>query len=344
MADVGMSPMAFLRQWQKKAALRLAFRARTRHELEQWQTALREKLRELLGLHAMAGWECSLDPREDPIEDVGTYTRQRGTIQTAPGYRMPLLVLRPQGEGPFAPVLAMHGHGNGKRDVCGLPRDASEAEWQDRVNYRYADDAVHRGYIVFAPDKRGFGEQAEDLDLQAGRESSCAWLNMSAMLLGLTEIGMHVWDNRRLIDYVETREDCRKNGLACLGVSGGGQAALWLAVMDERVSVAVVSGHLGSFASSILLTDGCTCNTVPGLLLWAEKGDVAGLIAPRPLLIESGSEDGCYSRTSQLEAYRIVERVYTVAHARDRLDIDLYEGPHQWSGRKAWDWLQRWLK
>ena len=102
----------------------------------------------------------------------------------------------------------MHGHGNGKRDVCGLLWDASEAEWQDRVNYRYAVDAVHRGYIVFAPDKRGFGEQAEDLDLQADRKSSCPWLNMSAMLLGLTEIGMHVWDHRRLIDYVEPREDC----------------------------------------------------------------------------------------------------------------------------------------
>jgi len=84
-------------------------------------------------------------------------------------------------------------------------------------------------------------------------------------------------------------------------------------------------------------------NGVPGLLRWAEKGDIAGLIAPRPLLVESGSADNCYSRESQLTAYEVVERIYQVARAPDRLDLDRYEGPHQWSGRKAWDWLERWL-
>ena len=113
--------------------------------------------------------------------------------------------------------------------------------------------------------------------------------------------------------------------------------------MDDRVGVAVVSGHLGSFNRSILLTDGCSCNTVPGLLVWAEKSDVAGLIAPRPLLIESGSEDKVYSRESQLSSYRKLEKIYKTAGFSDRLDIDLYEGHHRWSGLKAWDWLERWL-
>jgi len=152
-----------------------------------------------------------------------------------------------------------------------------------------------------------------------------------------------VWDNQRLLDYIATRDDCRQESVAAFGVSGGGQATLWLSALDERISVAVVSGHLGTFQDSILLTDGCSCNTVPGLLLWAEKGDVGALIAPRPLLIESGSEDDCYSRASQLKAYETVERAYGVAGTPERLDIDLYEGPHRWSGRKVWNWLERWL-
>jgi dienelactone hydrolase len=291
----------------------------------------------------MQDWFCELLPEEGPIEDVGDYTRQRITIQTAPGYRIPLLVLRPRAEGPFKVVLAFHGHGYGKCDVCGLAHSDEIAAWQETINYHYAVEAVKRGYIVFAPDKRAFGEQVEERDRLAGKQNSCEWHNMSAMLLGMTQIGLHVWDNQRLLDFVTSKEECRSRAVACLGVSGGGQATLWLAALDERVKVAIVSGHLGSFSDSILLTDGCSCNAVPGLLRWAKKGDVGGLIAPRPLLIESGSRDDCYSRDSQMDAYRVVKRAYQVAGVPERVDIDLFEGPHQWSGRKAWHWLASWL-
>lgn len=338
-----MGPVEFLREQQARTEPRLAFQAETKDEFEAWRQALRAKLRELLGLDLMTGWQCDLLPEEDEPEDMGTYYRTRTTLQTAPGFRLPMFVLRPKGDGPFTPILAMHGHGNGKRDVCGIAHNDAERTWQERVNYAYANAAAEHGYIVFAPDKRAFGELAEDRDLNAGKRASCEWVTMSAVLMGMSQVGLHVWDNQRLIDYVQTRDDCRRGSLACLGVSGGGQATLFLSAIDERVTAAVVSGHLGSYRDSILLTDGCGCNTVPGMLQWAEKGDLGGVIAPRPLLIESGSDDGCYSRESQLASYAIVERVYEVAGVRDRLDIDLYEGHHQWSGAKAWDWLARWL-
>ena len=338
-----MTPIELLRGYQKRIKPQLAFQATDLQGLQEWQLALRSKLRELLGLDLMQEWRCDLSPEDGPIEDLGDYTRQRVTLQTAPQFRMPLFVLRPKGKGPFIPVLALHGHGYGKRDVCGIAADETETAWQKDVNYHYAIDAVKRGNIVFAPDKRGFGEQMEKEDRQAGKRSSCEWLNMSAILLGMTEIGLHVWDNQRLLDFVECHPDCRQGAVAAFGVSGGGQATLWLAALDERITVAVVSGHLGSFHNSILLTDGCSCNGIPSLLRWAEKGDVGGLIAPRPLLVESGSDDSCYSRESQMSASRIVEQAYAVAGVPERLGMDLYDGPHQWSGRKAWNWLERWL-
>jgi len=338
-----MTPAEFLRNYHGTLEPKLAFEARTQEELKAWQAELRAKLRELLGLDLMDEWRCELEPEEGETEDLGSYTRQRVTIQTAPGLRMPMYVLRPKAAGPFKPALALHGHGLGKTDICGIAENEEQEKGLDRLNYRYAVHAVERGYLVFAPDKRGFGELREERDRRAGKGCSCEWLNMSAILLGMSEIGLHVWDLQRLLDYVETREDCEKDGAAAFGVSGGGQATMWLSAIDARISVAVISGHLGSFHDSILLQDGCCCNGIPGLLRWAEKGDIAGLIAPRPLLVESGSEDNAYSRKAQLAAYEVVERIYEVAGVPDRLDIDLYEGPHQWSGRKAWDWLERWL-
>ena len=58
MTESHISPMAFLRQWQNNVTPRLAFRADTLEELEAWQLALREKLRDLLGLNIMAEWVC----------------------------------------------------------------------------------------------------------------------------------------------------------------------------------------------------------------------------------------------------------------------------------------------
>ena len=346
-STIGTTPVEYLRKYQSTMEPKLGFRATNAKDLETWKAALREKLRDLLGFDAMKAWQCDLLPREDESEDRGGYTMQRVTIQTAPGFRIPLLVLRPKTGNRFKSVLALHGHGYGKRDVCGIADNASERVWQDHVNYRYAIDAVERGYIVFAPDKRAFGELMEARDARSDRQTdnyrSCEWHTMSAILLGMTQIGLHVWDNQRVLDYIDQRQDCLRGSVAALGVSGGGQASLWLGALDERVKVAVISGHLGSFGKSILLTDGCTCNTVPQLLLWAEKSDVAGLIAPRPLLLESGSDDEWYSRESQLECYREIQRIYRVAGASDRIDIDLFKGYHRWSGRKAWDWLATWL-
>lgn len=338
-----MKPVEFMRECFKTVRPALAFGATDAAGLAEWQTKLRAKLGELLGLPLMQDWRCEPAPEMDDAEDLGDYTRRRMTLQTAPGYRMPLYVLQPKTPGPWKPVLALHGHGGGKCDVCGIAETGTDAARQRVHNYHYAVEAVRHGYLVFAPDKRGFGETVEERDREAGRNSSCEWQTMAAALLGMSTVGLHVWDNQRLLDYIATREDCIHGAVAAFGVSGGGQATLYLSAVDERVSVAVVSGHLGSFASSILLTDGCMCNTIPGLLRWAEKGDVAGLIAPRPLLVESASHDQCYSRVSQLDSYEIVKRIYAVAGVPERLDIDLFEGPHEWSGRKAWDWLARWM-
>ncbi len=312
---------------------RVAFRAETRAEFETWRRDLRAELRGLSGIDLMESWTCEPLVESDPPEDVGAYTRQRMLLQTTPDYRMPLYVLRPHGPGPFVPMLALHGHGNGMCDVVGVAADDKAAARIRELNYDYAAAAAERGYIVFAPDKRGFGERRDERNV-------CGTLAISALLLGTSVIGMHTLDNMRLIDYIGTRDDCREGSVGCIGLSGGGGGTMWLAAMDERVGAAVISGHLAVYENGEF---GCICNVVPHLLEVADRGEIGGLIAPRPLLVESASEDQCYSRERTLAAYEVTERVYEVAGVPDRIDIDLFEGHHEWSGRKAWDWLERWL-
>ena len=312
---------------------RLAFRAESSEERQAWQTSLRAKLHELSGLDRMESWRREAAVQADAADDVGPYTRQRMLLHTAPDYWMPLYVLRPKGPGPFAPIIALHGHGRGKSDLVGIAANDEARQAIRRLNYAYADEAARRGYIVFAPDKRGFGERG-------GGSNTCLLLATSALLMGMSVIGTHTWDNQRLLDYIETRDDCRPGPVGCIGLSGGGGGTMWLAAMDERIGAAAISGHLAAYENGQF---GCICNVVPQLLDWAERGDIGGLIAARPLLVESASDDECYSRERTLRAYEVTRRVYAVAGVPDRIDIDMFDGRHEWSGRKAWDWLARWL-
>ncbi|MDB5076535.1 MAG: Acetyl xylan esterase, partial [Chloroflexi bacterium] len=82
---------------------------------------------------------------------------------------------------------------------------------------------------------------------------------------------------------------------------------------------------------------------VPGLLRYADYTDLAALIAPRPLLIEYGTNDDLYDRDAVNEALHITAHSYAAHGYTERFDSDIFTGGHRWSGRKSLAWLDRWL-
>jgi fermentation-respiration switch protein FrsA (DUF1100 family) len=82
---------------------------------------------------------------------------------------------------------------------------------------------------------------------------------------------------------------------------------------------------------------------VPRILKYAEMSDLAALIAPRPLLIESGNQDPIFPLQAAKAAYKELQRVYRLLDVPERLNRDIFVGGHQFGGRKAFDWLARWL-
>jgi hypothetical protein len=173
---------------------------------------------------------------------------------------------------------------------------------------------------------------------------SCRGLALNALLLGKTLMGMRIWDVMRTADYIRSRPEPMVAGLGCLGLPGGGMDTLFAAALDERITVAVVSGYLNRFITALQPPKvACECQFVPGLLQVAEMSDVAGLIAPRPLLFESGIVDHGRPLDVAQEAYRELQRVYELLEVPERLDHDIHPGAHAFSGRKAFGWLDRWL-
>ena len=58
--------------------------------------------------------------------------------------------------------------------------------------------------------------------------------------------------------------------------------------MDERIRLAVVSCSFGTYESTWLYEKHCACGYLPGILKLADMPDLAGLIAPRHLILVAG--------------------------------------------------------
>ena len=59
------------------------------------------------------------------------------------------------------------------------------------------------------------------------------------------------------------------------------------------------------------------------------------MVAPRPLLVESGRQDDLFPFATAAESVRRTRLVYEQFGAGDRLVHDIFEGGHQWHGTEA---------
>jgi hypothetical protein len=335
--------------WRRydQTSRRLGFDPQYATTIEHWQRTLRNVVDHLLGERASE--PCDLDPHRIESGEMGGLKHELIVIQTRPGEYTPCHILfPPDGTPPYRPLIALHGHGTwGAKGILGVAESDHASAFIRQLNYDYARQFALRGHLVFAPVLRGFGERMETPP-DASKEgewwlSSCRELSLNALLLGQTLLGLRVWDVMRLIDYVRSRSEPMVDGLACVGLSGGGTVTLFTAALDARISCAVVSGYMNTFRDSIMSMEHCVCNYVPGIVQYAEIADIAGLIAPRPLLVESGTSDPIYPVAGTEKAVETLRQIYRCFEAEDCLETDFFEGVHEWSGRKAYDWMARWL-
>lgn len=319
------------------------FRAKDLDEWKIWKDSLKEKLTELLGGFPE---RVELSPEIIEKKEFSEYTREKIVFDSAPYVSVVGYLLIPKNtDFPAPAVVALHGHGYGKDDIVSIWEDGTERSVLDGYHKDFGITLTQNGFVTLAIEQACFGERREPEDIAVNKyQSSCRKVSFWAMLLGKTVLGMRVWDIIRSIDYLQTRDEVKKDSIGVMGISGGGMTALFSSAIEERIKAAVVSGYLNTFKTSILSIRHCECNYVPGILKYAEMYDIASLIAPRALLIESGTKDDIFPVEATEFAISKVRRVYELLQATDKLDSDIFEGRHQISGRKAYTWLKEKLK
>ena len=98
---------------------------------------------------------------------------------------------------------------------------------------------------------------------------------------------MRAYDVLRAVDYLETRQEVQRGSVTAVGCGSGGLLVLYAAALDDRIRSAAVTGTLLSYASVVesdIFTHQMSDFVQDGLQEF-DLPDLAGLVAPRPLLL-----------------------------------------------------------
>jgi dienelactone hydrolase len=275
--------------------------------------------------------------QRDSLLEVLSERRRAGYVELQVRYagieeEIPALLLVPDGGGPFPAVLAHHQHNSewhlGKSEIAGLAGAPLQA---------FGPALARAGIVVLAPDAVGFEDRRytgpgidrrEDDWLQYFNEM--AYRLVSGRLLATTVLGDAACGVSALL--ADERVDASRFG--ALGHSYGGYVTILLAALDERVGFACASGSACSYKRRMLDRTGIEFSqAIPGILDLADLEGLLGLIAPRPLLLLSASEDR-YSADAP-EVVQAAIGAWEARGAPEQLEHVRFDGDHALTPQRA---------
>ena len=263
-------------------------------DLRKWQEIDRVNVRATL-LKCLG----EMPPRPDPqlvkviaTEDHGDFTLERFQFHNGVDMDVPGVIMIPKSrQGRVPAIIGLHGHGSvsssGKDVVATNPNSGQ----------LIGPSLVRKGYIVAAIDGYFHGERigkgpGGDRDNKDAQEATLFKLYLWQ---GRTLWGMMLRDQQCLIDYLQTRPEVDKERIGATGMSMGCTGSWWLAAIDERIK-AVVGVCCFTRFTELLAHGNLRAHGiyyfVPGLLAHFDSEAIYSLIAPRPMLMLSGDQDG----------------------------------------------------
>ena len=300
-----------------------------------WQRALRAKLRELAGYHPPA--------RRIPLQ-VRTLWRKshrfgvidKITFRSEPDADVLAYVCLPNtARPPYRFFICLQGHSTGMHNSIAVAFDDEKRSIKIPGDRDFAIGCMRRGIAGLCIEQRAFGERREHHQEQLSPHP-CHDAVMHSLMLGSTLIAERVFDVDRGIDYLAQRGDVAMDQIGVMGNSGGGTVTTYSAALLDRVSYAMPSCVFCTYRESLMRIYHCADNYIPGILRWAEMGDVLGLFAPRPVVVVAGRSDPIFPLAGVRKAFAQLRKVYKAFKAEDNCRLVIGRGGHRFYAAPAW--------
>jgi hypothetical protein len=279
----------------------MQYTPRSPDDASQWQGNVREALFDRLRLTDLvkSRRNIPLDPQIVKREERDGLVLEHIRIHSTRERTINAVLARPlEAEGALPAVVCIHGHG-GDRFTPFNP--------EARQYKLFGTELVRRGFVVICTDV-GQHEVYEK---------------------GRTLMGERLWDLIRCVDYLESMAEVDPNRIGCAGLSLGGEMAMWLAAMDERVAATVSAGFLTVMDQ--MEQNHCMCWKFDGLRELVDFADIYSLIAPRPLQCQNGLKE----RPTQFivplaeKAMKDIGLIYRDLGCLDNARLEVHDGGHE---------------
>lgn len=330
-------------QWLAKAELAPPFAVPS--SPGQWtarRQQIRDTLRQLLGKlpprpRVAQVTTVSREDRGDFVVEKFSFDNDAGDV--VPGYL--LIPKKLSGKGPG--ILFCHWHG-GEYEI------GKEELFQARHTPEAPGPALSkRGFVVLGIDACCFGERNGKGPGGPQEKGSAGEMSASKFNLwvGRTLWGMILRDDLMALDYLASRPEVDTQRLGVTGISMGATRTWWLMALDERLKTGVAVACLTRYQNLIrheeLKAHGIYY-FVPGLLNHFDTEAIVALMAPRPVLFQTGDQDG----GSPVDGVRAIESavrpVYKLYGKEEDFQSIVYPGLGHVYTQEMWNRTLKWLE
>lgn len=222
------------------------------------------------------------------------YTIERIYFESRPGLYVTGNLYRPRDfVGQLPAVLCPHGH---------WPKGRFEHNLQNSVMGPCVTLAK-LGMVAFSYDMIGFQDSAYQLDHNIDTPRRSLW--------GISTLSLQLWNSIRAIDFLQSLPEVDPWRIGVLGTADDEQQALLVAAVDERIRAATLR--------DISLTDqgDRPGGHAPTLRIDTNNVEIAGVIAPRELLLISCADDST-AQVPQVE-FPMLRNIYQLYGKASRI-------------------------
>jgi len=228
-------------------------------------------------------------------------------------------------------VVCQHG-------LEGRPQDIIQGD--HRAYHDFAAKLAERGFITFSP---------QNLYIFTDRFRT---LQRKANPLKKTLFSVIIPQHQQIVDWLKTLPYVDKERIAFYGLSYGGKTAMRVPPVVTDYCLSICSADFNEWVDKNASTRNphSYVNSDEYEIFEWDLGstfnyaEMAGLIAPRPFMVERGHYDGVASDETVGWEFAKVRFLYQgKLKLKDRCEIEWFDGPHTINGKGTYDFLHRHL-